>query len=185
MLRPSPTLATAFSVTQCVGYAAFLLGVSAFLQKNDRRLKALNGAESLVYAVHFALLGNMTACASTVVSGIRSLLAVKLRSPFLAAAIIIVNVALGFIFGRGCAGWLPVIASCAATLAILLMSGIKMRLVLLGCTLLWLVNNILSGSIGGTLLEAVIATINTATIAQMLKADSEIRELKEDVGTLK
>ena len=46
-----------FSPAQYVGYAAFVLGVGSFLQKDDRRFKIFMAAECLAYIVHFALLG--------------------------------------------------------------------------------------------------------------------------------
>lgn len=165
-----------FSLAQCVGYVAYVLGVWAFLQKSDRRLKGFNSCQSLVYAVHFTLLGNSSAAASSLLSGIRSYLSLKTRSPYLAAAVIVVNVALGFVFAKSAAGWLPVIGSCMATLAMFLMRGVRMRVVLLMSTSLWLTNNILSGSIGGTLLETTIATINIITITRLLKERARIRQ---------
>lgn len=167
-----------FSIAQCVGYIAFVLGVSAFLQKSDSRLKALNASESLVYSVHFTLLGNPSAAACALISCIRSFLSLKVRSTSLAVLFIVINVGLGFVFAKGVAGWLPVMGSCLATLAIFLMRGVRMRMVLLMSTLLWLANNILSGSIGGTLLEATIATVNSITIMQILKDRVQIREAK-------
>lgn len=164
-----------FSLAQCIGYVSFVLGVSAFLQKSDRRLKGLNSCQSLVYAVHFALLGNSSAAASALLSGIRSFLSLKTRSPYLAAVFISINVALGFVFAKNTAGWLPVIGACLATLAMFFMRGVRMRLVLLVSTSLWLTNNILSGSIGGTLLESTIATINTITIIRLLRERARIR----------
>jgi len=161
-----------FSPAQCVGYVAFVLGTAAFSQKNDRRLKILNGAQSLVYAVHFMLLGNLAASASSTTSGVRNFIALKTRSPYVAALIIVLNVALGFTFAKSGLGWLPVFASCGGTIAVLTMRGVPMRLLLLVCTLLWLVNNILSGSIGGTLLECVIATANSSTIFRLLRSQS-------------
>jgi hypothetical protein len=56
-----------------------------------------------------------------------------------------------------------------------LMRGVRMRLMLLVSTSLWLTNNILSGSIGGTLLETTIATINIITITRLLKERARIR----------
>ena len=165
-----------FSTAQCVGYAAFVLGVSAFLQKSDRRLKTLNASESLAYTIHFALLGNPSASACALISCIRSFLSLKVRSPYLAAVFIAVNLTLGFILAKSAIGWLPVIGACFATLAIFLMRGVRMRLVLLVSTLFWLANNILSGSIGGTLLEFTIATVNLMTVAQMLRARAQMRE---------
>jgi hypothetical protein len=162
-----------FSAAQCVGYVAFVLGVAAFLQRNDRRLRTLNAGESLAYAIHFTLLGNPSAAASALLSSIRSFLSLKTHSPILAGLIVAVNVGLGVVFAKSYVGWLPVIGSCFATLAIFFMRGIRMRLVLLVSTLLWLANNILSGSIGGTALEATIATVNLLTVTRMARARTQ------------
>ena len=162
------------SPAQCVGYLAFILGVSAFAQKNDRRLKVLNALECLVYAVHFTLLGNLPASASAMVSSVRSFLALKTHARWLAAAVIAVNLGLGFAFAKSAAGWLPVLGSCLATVAVFLMRGIPMRLVLLVATLFWLANNIVSRSIGGTLLESVIAAVSVTTIWRMLRSRSAV-----------
>jgi len=162
-----------FSPAQCVGYGAFVLGVVAFTQRTDRRLKLLQASQALVYTVHFLLLGNLPASASALLSSIRSFLALRTRSRLLAATIIGLNIAAGASFAKNGAGWLPVISSCAATLAIFYMQGVPMRLVLLGCTTLWLANNVISGSIGGTLLELVIAAVNASTIVRMLRTSPE------------
>jgi hypothetical protein len=158
------------SHAQLVGYLAFVLGVSAFLQRVDRRLKLLIAAESLAYAVHFALLGNPSAASAAAVTAVRSLLATRFRSPWLAVAVVAVNVALGAALARGGRGWIPVLASSLGTVALFTLRGVAMRLVLLACTGLWLANNILSGSIGGTLLEAVIAAASLFTIARLVAA---------------
>ena len=159
-----------FSSAQCVGYVAFVLGIGAFLQKIDRRLKFLLASESLAYSVHFALLGNFSASASALISCFRSFLSMKARSPWLAVVIIGIYVAAGVAFARSGAGWLPVIGSAVATLAMFFMRGIPMRLVLLSSTLMWLANNIISRSIGGTLLESALTIINISTIVRLFRS---------------
>jgi hypothetical protein len=159
---------TAFSPAQCVGYIAFLVGSAAFFQKNDRHLKFLNASGCMAYAVHFLLLGNTPASASAAISGVRSFLALKTASRWVAALVIAVNVAFGAALVHGSTGWLPVIASCVATAAVFTLQGVPMRLALLTSTFLWLANNILCGSIGGTMAELTIATINTSTLIRML-----------------
>ncbi len=158
------------SPAQVVGYVAFVLGVTAFVQRSDGRLKAFNAAQSLFYALHFFLLGNSTASATCVISSTRSFLALKYRALWLAVVFIVVNLWAGAALGRTAAGWLPVIGSCLATIAIFMMTGVALRLVLLSSTLLWLTNNVLSGSIGGTLLEVANASLNLVTIARMVWA---------------
>ncbi|MCE1238144.1 MAG: YgjV family protein [Hyphomicrobiales bacterium] len=157
------------SPAQLVGYVAFALGVTAFLQRSDRRLKLLNAAQSLAYAAHFLLLGNVAAAASAVISSVRSLLATRWRSAWLAVFFVVFNVGVGVRVATAWTGWLPVIASSLSTIAIFLMQGVRMRLTIFVATLLWLANNILSGSIGGTTLEAFIAVANLSTIVRMIR----------------
>jgi hypothetical protein len=92
----------------------------------------------------------------------------KKRSPWVAFVIIAINLLAGFATAKTGLRWLPVISSCAATVAVFFMQGIPLRLVLLFCTFCWLANNILSGSIGGTMLEVVIVIVNVSTMIRML-----------------
>ncbi|MDR3411974.1 MAG: YgjV family protein [Formivibrio sp.] len=157
------------SLAQLFGYLAFVLGVGSFLQMNDKHFKLWMTSECVAYAVHFFLLGNPTAVASTLVSASRSLLSMHTRSLWLAWAIVLLNIGLGFVFVKHPADVLPLIASSIATLGLFRLNGIRMRLVLLMGTLLWFANNIIAGSIGGSALEAVVAAINFSTILRMYR----------------
>jgi hypothetical protein len=92
---------------------------------------------------------------------------------WLGGAMIAVNVGLGVAFVTSWAGWLPVIGSCIATFAIFAMRGIPFRLVLLASTLLWLANDIVTGSIGGTVLELANAIINISTMIRMARSPAD------------
>ena len=163
-----------FSPAQVVGYIALVLGITAFLQTSDRRLKFFNATQSLVYALHFVMLGNLPASASALLSSTRSFLALRFRSLLLGAVIIVANLVLGGAFASNRAGWLPIIGSCMATVAIFTMKGVPFRSVLLASTLLWLANNIITRSIGGTILEVANATINLSTIIRMARAPEPV-----------
>lgn len=156
-----------FSLAQCMGYVAFVLGVGSFLQTDDRRFKLFMIGECLAYVVHFALLGNPTAVASSVVSTIRSALALRTRSVWVAVAVVTVNVTLGLWIAKQASDWLPLMASCLGTLALFLLQGIPMRLVMLCGTGMWIANNVIVGSIGGTALEVTIALVNITTIIRL------------------
>ncbi|MBK5959528.1 hypothetical protein CCR97_15130 [Rhodoplanes elegans] len=158
------------SPAQIAGYVSFVLGMIAFMQTRDRPLKLFNGAQCIAYAVHFLMLGNIPAAATAAVSAVRSFLALRTRSPLLAVAVVVVLVAIGSQVVTHWTGWLPVAASSFGTLAMFLLRGIPMRLVMLGCCLMWLANNLLSGSIGGTLLETAIALAMVSTIVRMVRA---------------
>ena len=163
------------SLPQCLGYLAFILGVTAFLQRGDRRLKLLLAGESAVYAVHFALLGNFPASGNGVIAAVRNCLSMKTDSRWVAVLMIAASISIGLAFAHGPAGWLTVIASCISTVAMFSMRGLPLRLVLLASTLLWLANNVLSHSIGGIMLETTIAATNLSTIVRMARAALENR----------
>lgn len=158
-----------FSPAQLLGYAAFVLGVACFLQTDDRRFKWFMTGECLAYVVHFALLGNPTAVASSAISMARSLLSLRTRSKWVAVAVLAANVGFGLAMAEKPSDWLPLAASCLGTIALFTLQGVPMRLLMLCGTGLWIANNVIVGSIGGTALEIVIAAINLATIARMLR----------------
>lgn len=173
----------AFSPAQIVGYVAFILGVGSFLQKNDRRFKIFMTGECIAYVIHFSLLGNPTAVASSLVSTTRSVLSIYTQSIWIAVGVVIVNIALGIGLVEHWWNWFPLVASCIGTIALFLFRGIQMRILMLFGTMLWIANNIISGSIGGTALEVVIFFVNCHTIWRM-RRDAQNRHAKpvlEDV----
>jgi hypothetical protein len=164
-----------FSPAQCVGYVAFVLGVGSFLQRDDRRFKLFMAGECFAYVVHFTLLGNPTAVASSTMSLLRSLLALRTRSAWVAAAVVAINLGLGLRLATHASAWLPLVASCLGTLAMFLLRGIPMRGVMLCGTGLWIANNVIAGSIGGTALETVIAVVNLRTMWRMAREELAVQ----------
>ncbi|HSN14684.1 MAG TPA: YgjV family protein [Anaeromyxobacteraceae bacterium] len=156
------------SPAQLLGYVALVLGVSAFLQRDDRRLKLLIASECFVYVAHFLLLGRPPAASSAGVSGVRNLLSVWFRSWWLAAASVAANVAIAIALSTHGTGWVPVVGSCLGAIAVFTLQGVPMRLVLLSSTALWLLNNVISRSYGGIVLETLIATASITTIVRMV-----------------
>lgn len=169
----APLFATWFSPAQCVGYIAFVLGVGSFLQTDDRRFKLFMSGECLAYVVHFAMLGTHSAVASATISMIRSLLSMHTRSRWVLAAVLAANIGLGLLIAKQPSDWLPLTSSCLGTIALFCLQGIPMRLLMLCGTLLWVANNVLAGSIGGTALEVVVAVVNVSMMVKMHRAQRE------------
>jgi hypothetical protein len=107
---------------------------------------------------------------------LRSVLALRTRSVWVAVVIVAMNLALGVSLADRASAWLPLAASCLGTLALFLLQGVPMRLLMLCGTGLWIANNMISGSVGGTALEIVIAIVNLRTIRQMVREARALRE---------
>jgi hypothetical protein len=159
-----------FSPAQIVGYVALVLGIAGFLQKSDFKLKLLIGGESTAYMVHFFLLGNPVASAGAAVNAVRLFASTKWTAPWLAVLFIAANLIVGWLTATTVLGWTLIAFNCIATYATFLLRGVPMRLCFLSSTCVWLVNNIVSGSIGGTVLETCIVIANSTTTIGMIRA---------------
>lgn len=159
------------TLPQLFGWGAFLFGMAGFLQKSDLRFKQLMALECAAYVVHFLWLGQWTASASATVSLGRSVAAV--RYPFKAVGIFFMclSVVCGALLYTSWVSWLPITASVLGTYALFFLKGIPMRFVMLWGTALWLVHNYLVGSVGGTVLEAVLCITNCVTLYRMRDAE--------------
>jgi len=161
------------SPAQLLGYLAFIFGVGCFLQTDDRRFKTFMALECLSYVLHFWLLGQPTAVASSLVSLGRSLASMRSRSLWVALFFVGLSIGLGAWLATGWVSLLPIAASCIGTTALFLLTGLRMRLLMLVGTLLWVANNLIVGSIGGTALELTVAGVNGWTIWRMWRRPGE------------
>ena len=107
----------------------------------------------------------------TAVSLARSVASLKWRTPAVGIFFVVLSLAFGIMPGSGWLSWLPIAASCIGTTALFFLHGLRMRVLMLLGTLLWLVNNLLVGSIGGSLLEACLALANLHTIRGLWRAE--------------
>ncbi len=162
-------MADVFSFTQILGYVAFVLGVLAFLQKNDISFKVVAAVECAIYAVHFHLLGNDTAAILLLVSVLRNGFSIYTRSRWVAGFFVLVGVVSGAWLAQHWYSALPIFAQFLTTIALFFMVGVAMRISCGIASFCWLINNIFSGSIGGIVLELFIQTANTITIFRMLR----------------
>ena len=172
---------SAFSIPQLFGYGAFVLGVTAFSIKDDRRFKSVLSVQGFVYAIHFHLMHNDPASASNVVSVIRNLASLKTKSNAVAGALVGLTIVLACVFVRTPQGLIPTTATIIATVAMFNLEGIPLRLSLLVCSFFWLTNGILSHSIGGVMLESTVCVANSITIARLWRSGRKALAASEHV----
>jgi hypothetical protein len=168
-----PEIAWLFTPAQLLGWLAFGFGMACFAQTDDLRFKVLMALECAAYVLHFLLLGQPSAAASTAVSLARALASIKARTPAVGLFFIGLALAGGVWLATSWVAWLPVAASCIGTTALFFLQGLRMRVLMLLGTLLWLVHNLLVGSVGGSVLEACLAAANLLTIWRLARAQSQ------------
>jgi len=160
----------ALSFAQWLGLLSFVLGIAVFCQKNDRNLKVLMLIFNLNHMLHFFLLGSMISAISALLSAFRTATAIRTSSKWAAAIFVVLCIVNGALFANDVYDLLPVIATIIGTISLFLLKGMTMRVGFLIGSVLWLVNNILIGSIGGMMLESTLAIVNLITIYRLREA---------------
>ncbi|HBN6294874.1 permease [Vibrio parahaemolyticus] len=160
-------------LAQALGVISFGLGFSVFYQKNDRHLKILMLIFNLNHLLHFLLLGSMVSALSALLSALRTTTAIFVSSKRVAAVFIVISLVSGFWVAEQWRDLWPIIGTVIGTYSVFCLSGIRMRIGFLLGASCWLTNNILVGSIGGTLLEMTVIVMNLLTIYRLHRQQSE------------
>lgn len=156
---------------QFIGGLSFIIGVITFCQKDDKKFKCYMLLLFFCQTAHYFLLGAQTSAVSSLINFLRTLVATKINSFYVALFFVMLNVLFGIFYTVNNAStvsvFFPIIAASIGTLALFCLQGIQMRLALLVGSVLWLCNNIIVGSIGGIMLETMVILINISTMIRL------------------
>lgn len=162
------------SFAQWLGLLSFALGMSTFYQKDDRKLKLVMLIFQLNNALHFYLLGSDISALATLLSFLRTAVSIKTSSKYVAAFFVFMNLVVGASVASGPLDLLPIMGAILGTIAVFLLQGIQMRIAFMLGAICWLTNNIIVGSIGGTLLEGTLLVVNIFTIFRIYRHNKKI-----------
>lgn len=166
-------MAEYLSLAQVLGYISFILGVSTFYQKDDKKLKIAMLIFNLNHVLHFLLLGSIVSVLSALLSALRTATAIYVSSKTVTVGFIFISLVCGVWLSNSIWELWPILGTIIGTYSVFVLKGIQMRIgFLIGATC-WLINNILVGSIGGTLLEVTVISVNVMTIFRLLKEQQQ------------
>ncbi|MEG3755015.1 YgjV family protein [Psychromonas arctica] len=166
---------------QLLGFLSFVLGVCTFFQKDDKKLKIMMVVFNLNHLVHYLLLGSIVSALSALLSAFRTVTAIYTSSLMVAVLFIAVGLSSAIYFADSIWDLWPMLGMSIGTYAVFVLKGIQMRIAFLIGAICWLINNILVGSIGGTLLEATLITVNLSTIIRLVKDNRKMAKVDESV----
>ncbi|MGG5575076.1 YgjV family protein [Vibrio diazotrophicus] len=158
-----------FSLAQALGLVSFALGISTFYQKDDRKLKIIMLIFNMNHLLHYLLLGSMTSALSAALSAARTGTSIYTSSRYVAAVFIVLGLSLGLSISNHWWDMWPIVGTVIGTFAVFMLRGIAMRIAFLVGGICWLINNIIVGSIGGTMLEATLICVNLLTMFRLVR----------------
>jgi hypothetical protein len=157
-------------IVQGIGFLAFLVALYAFSRTSDKQLKVGQAAQNFILALHFYLLGAGTAASMSVLTGIRSSLSVYQNLKVFAPLFLAVYLIIGFYTFEELVDVLPVMSALLGTTAVFYLSNVKMRLIMMLSTTLWIIHNALVVSIGPLLMEMTILVITARATYQLWRS---------------
>lgn len=170
---------------QIFGLVALVICVVAFASKNDDRLLMLLISANVAFALQYVFFQSWTAAALTVMVIVRIVLARRyLGSQRVMAGVLVVSGIAAALTWQSWVDALPLTAMVLGTVGMFLLRGISMRVFLGLAALAWMLNNLLIGTIGGTLAEALIVVTNIVTIIRLLRAKRKYPEAYQEPDVL-
>jgi hypothetical protein len=148
---------------QLLGFLALCVGIYAFSRTDDQQLRAGQAVQSFILALHFYLLGAGSAAAIALLAGIRNSISLYKSIKNIAVVFLIIYIFVGFYTYEYLIDVLPVLSALLGTTAIFYLSGIPMRLLMMFSTSLWIIHNVVVGSVGPLLMELFILAVTART----------------------
>jgi hypothetical protein len=158
---------TPYLVSQTFALAALVTGIYAFFKASDQHLKLMIGAQAVLMAAHFALLGAWAGAALALWGAARYGVSAYTRHSTLFWLFLGGGTALGLWRYTTPSDILPILANAIACVAIFRLQGTPMRQTLLLTSVCWLAYNLLHASVVGSLVESFYLASNLYTLVEM------------------
>ncbi|GGC66129.1 YgjV family protein [Marinobacter halophilus] len=155
---------------QIFGLVALGFCIAGFASKSDDRLMVLLISANVAFALMFAFFQSWTAAALTVLVIVRIALARRFQGNWTMMTVLLaVNLLVAWATWASVTDLFPLAAAVLGTVGMFLLKGIALRVVLGFAAFAWMLNNIVIGSVGGILAEAMVLVTNVITIARLYR----------------
>lgn len=155
---------------QSFGLIALTLCVLGFASKRDERLFVLLLGANVAFALQFAMFQSWVASAIAVLIVLRIQLVRRYKgSTAIMGAMLVATFAVAIPTWSGPRDIWAIAAGAIGTYGMFMATGIAMRWLLAAAAFCWVISNLLIGSIGGTLAEALIMVTNLITIIRLYR----------------
>lgn len=155
--------------TEISGLLGMIIILIAMFQKDDILVKKLMLLSALFWGTHFYLLGMYSWLASVVIWVARLILSYKYERNFKAfLSIIIATIIIAYFTVNSYISFLPILASITGAYSYFYLQKIKLRLVMMWNSLMYLVYNLYSWSMSGVINEVLVQVVLIMTIYRMM-----------------
>lgn len=163
---------------QFFGLVALVMCLLAFANKDDDRLMILLISANVAFVLQFVFFASWTAAALTALVIVRIMLARRYRgNKAVMSGVLALSGIATLLTWQSLHDIFPLMAMVLGTAGMFLLSGIAMRAFLGLAALAWMINNLLIGSIGGSVAEGLVVVTNIITIIRLTRAKRRYPEI--------
>ena len=164
------------TIPQLIGVFGYLVGVSAFLQRNDNAFRRQLTLVNVIMTIHFYLLGpeSYPAAILNIVNIFRNITSAYTKNSFAMLFFIVLMWIFYFLTTPSITQFIhyfSVIGTTLVTIALFRLQQQQMRLLILFSSFLWIIYSLWIGSLGSLAIEVTFATINIITIVKLSKVN--------------
>ncbi len=161
-------------VAQWFSIIASVFIVLGYFSVSDVKAKLILMVGCSLFAIHFYMLGAMTAMTINIINIFRVALSIKFhKSQKLFGAFVVIYLIAGVTTYNSWIDILPLVASIVGCVGMFLLSGIKFRVACVIGSLFWLTHNIYVVSIGGITTEVFVLMAHMVTIYRLNRGGKE------------
>ncbi len=153
---------------QITGFMGMMVILTAFMQKDDHTVVKLLFLANFFWGIHFIMLGVYSGVAAVMLSVARLLLSLKYKKNCKVFwGMVIAALTAGFLTFSGFLSMFPIISSILGTYGFFYLEKIRLRMLMMCSSLLWLSYNISIGSLAGITNEVLVQITLGFTIYRM------------------
>jgi hypothetical protein len=162
-------------LAQIIGFIAFFVGASAFLQKDDQMLRYYLTAFTFLMAVHFLMLDLWTTAIIALLGSTRNYVSSLTNNVWVMLLFLLATWLMAIPNSSDWVHLLPVLGVTLGTWAVFKEQGIRMRILMFLGSACWLSHNYLVGSIGGAIIESLFLIVNGRTILKLFDEQTSLK----------
>ncbi len=171
------------SFEQVLGYIASIILLIGYGIKHDKKTKIVLVVSSLIFSAHFFMLGAFTACAVNIVNAMRNASSIFLYKSKLAFIVFTVLYGVGAYVTYGSpVDILPTFASFITCIGMFFLGGIRFRVLVVIAVVMWIVHNVVVGSIGGTIQACILFFVGSVTVYRLMRDKKSQQNIENEVS---
>jgi uncharacterized MAPEG superfamily protein len=160
------------TISSILAVLAVTLGLIAYLDKSDVRLKVILFVQAILLGSHFAIEGSISASIITfLIAPLNLLSAFKISRPLYPAFALIILIA-GLFGFNGVQDIFPIAAVCISLYALYHLEGVYLRGSLIACSMLWIIHDVAYDLPIILFMDITILVLNVFATMQMIRAQN-------------